>query len=152
MLLVVDSSVVAKWLFLEPLTHQALAVRSDWELSTIDLIAPALMLTEVGNVIWKKRRASLITEEEGTSAISNLLALEVPTVQASILLPRAYSLARLYDRTVYDALYLALAERAEARFITADLSLCNAVGLNLAFVQYLANYGSSGDELPTHQS
>ena len=79
MLLVVDSSVVAKWLFLESLTDKALAVRRDWELSLVDLIAPELMLVEVSNIIWKKQRSNLITEEEGTSAIANLLALEIPT-------------------------------------------------------------------------
>ncbi|NEQ63367.1 MAG: type II toxin-antitoxin system VapC family toxin, partial [Moorea sp. SIO4A1] len=50
MLLVIDSSVVAKWFFVEPLTKQALAVRKDWELSRVDLIAPELMLAEVGNI------------------------------------------------------------------------------------------------------
>ncbi len=33
MLMVIDSSVVAKWLFLETLNHQAMAVREDWESS-----------------------------------------------------------------------------------------------------------------------
>jgi len=142
MLLVVDSSVVAKWLFREPLTDQALAVRRDWELSRVDLIAPELMLVEVSNIIWKKQRANLITEEEGTSALTNLLALEILTVEQQTILPRAYTLARLFDRTVYDALYLALAEEIGARFITADLHLCNAVGLSLGFVQYLDTYDS----------
>lgn len=142
MLLVVDSSVVAKWLFVELLTEQALAVRRDWELSRVDLIAPELMLVEVSNIIWKKQRSNLITEEEGTSALTNLLALEIPTVKQQTFLPRAYSLARLFDRTVYDALYLTLAEEMGARFITADRRLCNAVGLSLGFVQYLDRYKS----------
>ena len=145
MLLVIDSSVVAKWLFLEPLTDQALAVRRDWELSKIDLIAPELMLVEVSNIIWKKQRSKLITEEEGTNVLTNLLALEIPTVEQQTLLPRAYSLAKLFDRTVYDALYVALAEAMGARFITADLRLCNAVGLSLGFVQYLDSYQNSAD-------
>lgn len=140
MLLVIDSSVVTKWLFLEALTTQALAVRKDWESSTVDLIAPALILSEVGNVIWKKRRTGLITGEEGATAIKNLLALEIPTVDSSTLLTRAYNLANLHDRTVYDSLYLALAEGMAARFVTADLRLCNALELRVGFIQYLASY------------
>ncbi|MGK7878197.1 MAG: type II toxin-antitoxin system VapC family toxin [Xenococcaceae cyanobacterium] len=140
MLLVIDSSVVAKWFFLEPLTEQALAVRRDWALSAVELIVPKLLLVEVSNIIWKKQRVGLITEEEGTSAIANLLALEIHTVDPQAILPRAYSLARLFDRTVYDALYLALAEQMGARFITADLRLYNAVGSSLEFVDYLAGY------------
>ncbi len=146
-LLVVDSSVVAKWLFLESLTDKALAVRRDWELSLVDLIAPELMLVEISNIIWKKQRSNLITEEEGTSAIANLLALEIPTpVDRETILPRAYSLATFFDRTVYDAIYLALAEKMGAKLITADLRLYNAVGLSLGFVQYLSNYQSLAEE------
>ena len=145
-MLVIDSSVVAKWLFLEPLTDQALAVRRDWELSRIDLIAPELMLVEVSNIIWKKQRTNLITEEEGTNVLTNLLALEIPTVEQQTLLPRAYSLATFFDRTVYNAIYLALAEKMGAKLITADLRLYNAVGLSLGFVQYLSNYQSLAEE------
>lgn len=124
MLLVIDSSVVAKWLFLEPLTDQALAVRRDWELSKIDLIAPELMLVEVSNIIWKKQRTNLITEEEGTNVLTNLLALEIPTVEQQTLLLRAYSLAKLFDRTVYDALYLALAEAMGALGLLQQICAC----------------------------
>ncbi|NEQ84035.1 MAG: type II toxin-antitoxin system VapC family toxin [Moorea sp. SIO2I5] len=140
MLLVIDSSVVAKWFFVEPLTKQALAVRNDWELSRVDLIAPELMLAEVGNIIWKRQRVGLITEPEGNSLIARLLALSVPTVETETILPRAYSLGAAFDRTVYDALYLALAEAMTAKFITADLRLYNAVSGNLPFIDYLGNY------------
>ena len=139
MLLVIDSSVIAKWFFLEPLTDRAMAVRQDWESSTVDLIAPDLMLVEVGNIAWKKQRAGLITQEEGTSAMFDLLALNIPTVEPQVILARAHSLANLFDRTVYDGLYLALAEERKARLVTADLRLCNAVR-GLGFVQYLGDY------------
>lgn len=145
-LLVIDSSVVAKWFFVEPLTEQALAVRRDWESSAVELIAPMLLLAEVGNIIWKKQRAGLINEEEGTNAIANLLALEICTVETQMILPRAYKLATLYDRTVYDALYLSLAEQRAARFVTADLRLYNAVGKRLGFIDYLASYSTTEDE------
>ena len=71
---------------------------------------------------------------------ADLLALEIPTVGVQTILPRAYSLAKLFARTVYDALYLALAQERGARFVTADLRLCNAVSSGLGFVQYLGSY------------
>jgi predicted nucleic acid-binding protein len=132
---------------LETLHEQAMAVRWDWESSTVDLIAPDLMLIEVSNIVWKKQRAGLITESEGTSAISDLLALEITTVEPKAILPRAYCLAQVFDRTVYDAIYLALAEEMEAKFITADLRLYNAVNLNLGFVQYLGSYSRCNQNL-----
>ncbi|UFP93138.1 type II toxin-antitoxin system VapC family toxin [Gloeobacter morelensis] len=140
MWLVVDSSTVVKWFFPEVLTGQALALRRAWESSNVELIAPTLLLTEVGNVVWKKQRNALVTYEEGAQIVSHLLALELPLVKVQNLLPRAYQLAGIFQRTVYDALYLALAEQMEAEFVTADLRLCNAVHPMLEFVRYLGNY------------
>ena len=40
MLIVIDSSVIIKWFFLESLTQEAIAIRQDWLTSKIDLIAP----------------------------------------------------------------------------------------------------------------
>ena len=139
-LLVIDSSVVAKWLFPEELHEQAMAVRRNWDSSTVELIAPDLMLIEVSNIIWKKQRLGLITAEEGFNAVTNLLALSIPVVEPQCILSNAYSLAKFYDRTVYDALYLALADLMQAQFITADLRLYNAVSSKLQFVQYLGSY------------
>ncbi|MBE9191933.1 type II toxin-antitoxin system VapC family toxin [Gloeocapsopsis crepidinum LEGE 06123] len=145
MLLVIDSSVLAKWLFPEPLQSQARALRQDWESSTVELIAPNLMFVEVGNIIWKKQRLGLITQEEATSSILDLLDLEIPTVESQVILAEAYSLAECFDRTVYDALYLALAQVNSANMITADLRLYNAVASKLDFVEYLGHYQGLAD-------
>lgn len=140
MLMVVDSSVVAKWFFPEKLQQQALNLRSDWISNVVDLIAPDLILAEVSNIIWKKQRSGLITETEAKSAITDLLALAIPRIETHIILPKAYDLAQLFGRTIYDSLYIALAIEMEAKFVTADLRLCNAVSTSLEFVQYLGTY------------
>ncbi|PIG92863.1 type II toxin-antitoxin system VapC family toxin [Gloeocapsopsis sp. IPPAS B-1203] len=145
MLLVIDSSVLAKWLFPEPLHSQARTVCQDWESSKVELIAPNLIFVEVGNIIWKKQRLGLITQEEATSSIFDLLDLEIPTVESQVILAEAYSLAERLDRTVYDALYLALAQVNSANMMTADLRLYNAVASKLDFVEYLANYQGLAD-------
>ena len=140
MLLVVDSNVVAKWFFPEELQQQALALYSDWISKTVDLVAPDLIVAEVSNITWKKQRLSLITPAEATSIIEDLLLLSIPIVESQTILRQAYSLASRFDRTVYDALYLALAASMPAILVTADLRLYNAVSSHLEFVQYLGNY------------
>ncbi len=140
MLLVVDSNVVAKWFFPEELQQQALALYSDWMSKTVDLVAPDLIFAEVSNITWKKQRLSLITPAEATSTIEDLLLLSIPIVESQTILRQAYSLASRFDRTVYDALYLALAAFLPARLVTADLRLYNAVSSQLEFVQYLGTY------------
>lgn len=140
MLLVVDSNVVAKWFFPEELQQQALALYSDWISKTVDLVAPDLIFAEVSNITWKKQRLSLITPAEATSTIEDLLLLSIPIVESQTILRQAYSLASRFERTVYDALYLALAASMPAILVTADLRLYNAVSSHLEFVQYLGNY------------
>ena len=140
MLLVVDSNVVAKWFFPEELQQQALALQSDWMAGTVDLVAPVLILTEVSNITWKKQRLSLITPAEAIGTIEDLLLLSISTVESQTVLRQVYSLASRFDRTVYDALYLALAAFMQAKLITADLRLYNAVSSQLEFVQFLGTY------------
>ncbi|MBD2309300.1 type II toxin-antitoxin system VapC family toxin [Chroococcidiopsis sp. FACHB-1243] len=140
MLLVVDRNVVAKWFFPEELQQQALALQSDWMAGTVDLVAPVLILTEVSNITWKKQRLSLITPAEAIGTIEDLLLLSISTVESQTVLRQVYSLASRFDRTVYDALYLALAAFMQAKLITADLRLYNAVSSQLEFVQYLGTY------------
>jgi len=140
MLLVVDSNVVAKWFFPEELQQQALALQSDWMAGIVDLVAPDLILTEVSSITWKKHRLNLITPAEAIATIEDLLLLSIPTVESQTVLRQAYSLASRFDRTVYDALYLALAAFMPAKLVTADLRLYNAVSSQLEFVQYLGAY------------
>jgi len=140
MLLVVDSNVVAKWFFPEELQQQAQALQSDWMAGIVDLVAPDLILTEVSNITWKKHRLNLITPAEAIATIEDLLLLSIPTVESQTVLRQAYSLASRFDRTVYDALYLALAAFMPAKLVTADLRLYNAVSSQLEFVQYLGAY------------
>ena len=140
MLLVVDRNVVAKWFFPEELQQQALALQSDWMAGTVDLVAPVLILTEVSNITWKKQRLSLITPAEAIGTIEDLLLLSISTVESQTVLRQAYSLASRFDRTIYDALYLALAAFMSAKLVTADLRLYNAVSSHLELVQFLGNY------------
>lgn len=140
MLVIIDSSVVAKWFFGENLSTQAIAVRQNWIGSKLDLLAPDLILTEISNIIWKKQRLGLISNLEARDTLIDLLALALPTVSSQSLLLTAYDLAEKCDRTVSDSLYLALSIQMQAELITADLRLYNAVSSKLSLVKYLGNY------------
>ena len=48
-------------------------------------------------------------------------------VSASALAPRAVAIARQLDHSVYDCLYLALAEAEQASLVTADIQLLGKV-------------------------
>lgn len=51
-------------------------------------------------------------------------------------------LARQFNRTAYDAAYLALALSTNDKFITGDLRLYNAVAVHLDWVLWIGDYSS----------
>jgi predicted nucleic acid-binding protein len=117
---VIDASVALKWfLSNEPDTNAALAVVRTGGV----LIAPDLIIAEVCNAAWKSARLGLMKQTQ-----VDAIALELPRffellVGGAILAPRAAAIAAQLDHPVYDALYLALAEREQAQLITADSRL-----------------------------
>jgi predicted nucleic acid-binding protein len=55
------------------------------------------------------------------------------------LLPRALEIAKQHRRSVYDCLYVALAEREQCQLVTADGKLVNALQGTFPFVVALAS-------------
>lgn len=122
----IDSCVVAKWLFTEPDTRKAdeliaEAMRGGSSLILLD-IAPA----EIANVIWKRRRRGDITDEEARAALQRLNSLPATFVRCTLLLAEALDIAIRYDRSAYDALFVALVKSRGCRGVTSDEPLYNA--------------------------
>lgn len=64
----------------------------------------------------------------------------LPVIHDTVpLLPRAQEIAKQHRRSVYDCLYVALAEREQCEFVTADGKLVNALQAAFPFVTHLAS-------------
>jgi predicted nucleic acid-binding protein len=124
---VVDSCVVTKWLLPEADSQQAQRLFTDVVGRDEGLLVLDLMFVEVANVIWKKRRQDAITLADANQFVSKLLALSVQIHRANALLPSAFEIAAKYDRSVYDALFVALAQELQLPGVTADEKLWQAV-------------------------
>ncbi len=121
---VVDASVAVKWYVPEEDHEQARAILADKR----PLLAPDLLLAEVGNILWKKvRRGELAGDDAEDIAERLLRETSVTLVSATVLLLRALSIARAHGITVYDALYVALAVQDGVVVVTADERLINAL-------------------------
>jgi predicted nucleic acid-binding protein len=122
--LVVDTSVAIKWYIPEPGSEHALALR----LAGNDLVAPDLLVAEFGNVLWKKvRRGELDSAEAAEIADAFVRACPVrlrPSLPYSAL---ALDFALRFERTVYDALFVAVAVADGGSYVTADERLVNAL-------------------------
>jgi predicted nucleic acid-binding protein len=120
--IVVDASVAVKWVLRE--AHGATARRV---LSTSQLLAPHLLWAEVGNTLWKRHRRRESSLEEVRRMLADVRELQVITFAHRPLLPAALDLAMSLGQTVYDCLYLALAEQRNSVVVTADRRFRDAV-------------------------
>jgi predicted nucleic acid-binding protein len=101
----------------------ALALESEVDAylaSATRILAPDLALAEVLNVRWKYLRAKLVAPD-----LETILAFfdRISLAGSRELAVDADRLSVELDRPVYDCLYVALAERENARFVTADRRL-----------------------------
>ncbi len=120
---VLDASVAARFLLHEELSEKAANVLEDFLRGEIDVLAPSLVIYEVGNALWKAVRFGFIDKAEAASALDTFLKLNVwRNLKESELLD-AISLAVEKDITYYDAAYIALAKSERAILLTADEGL-----------------------------
>ena len=120
---VVDASVGIKWFVPELLTAQALLFRQAGH----ELHVPSFFEIEITNVVWKKLRRGELLRNEADDIVRQLSALPLTRHDESPLLASALDLADKTARTVYDCLYLALAQHLGGVVMTADERLVNSL-------------------------
>ncbi len=119
---VVDASVAAEWFLPEQHTAEARSLL----VPAHDLIAPDLIHSEFTNILLKLVRRSELSIAQARIAISRMPTL-VRVTSVEPLMRSTLDLALRYDRSAYDASYVALALRSPCQLVTADRKLFNAL-------------------------
>ncbi len=131
---VVDASVAAKW-FLpakgETLTDEALHLLRRYVSGEIRFVVPDLFWAEVANILWKAIRQGRCTKALAETALASLEQNRLTTIPSLTLLKSAFDIATMFDRSVYDSLYVALAVLLNGHLVTADERLANALAISL---------------------
>jgi predicted nucleic acid-binding protein len=86
-------------------------------------IAPELLLAESANVLIKKRKTKELTAAEADKLLTEIIELPIRLFPHRPLIPRAFDLALDHSVSIYDTLYLALAQEHGAIVFTSDLKL-----------------------------
>jgi predicted nucleic acid-binding protein len=133
--MIVDANVVLRAFFPDEEQAQAQALIRDHVVGRVQLAAPTLLLYEVTNAVVQAVRRGRIADGEGEGILAAFegLGIEVEAVTWQQMLP----LARRFDRSAYDAAYLALAEARGEPLVTGDLRLYRAVRDHLDWVQWI---------------
>lgn len=137
--MIVDASVVLRGFFPdEQGKAQAQALIRGHALGQIELTAPTLLSYEVLNAALQAARRGRITGEQAQNILNAFDNLGIKMTMAP--LQRTLALAQQFNRSAYDAAYLALAEEAGLPFITGDLRLYNATHQHLDWVRWVGDY------------
>lgn len=114
---VFDASVAVRAFIRGPGYRQAEAV-----IDRYAMVAPALIVTEVANAIWKYHRRGDLDRATSLDVIRRFAVY--PELQPDLTLqPEALQIACEHEHPVYDCLYIALARREGLPLITADKRL-----------------------------
>jgi len=112
----------------------------EWLDGGSDLIGPTLLFFEVTNALHRYAVHGELLAEEVEEALEAALALEIRLHGGPDIHRRALRLARQLNLpATYDAHYLAVAERSQATFWTADARLVRAVRPSLPWVRLLGS-------------
>ncbi|MCB9452774.1 MAG: type II toxin-antitoxin system VapC family toxin [Anaerolineaceae bacterium] len=143
---VCDSGLMLATALPENMTPKARALLDAWSRTDIRLAAPKLYAYEIVAAIRKHVYRKSLTPEEGYQVRESLLSKTVELFMDDLLVKRGYDLATHFNRpTAYDSQYLAIAERLECDFWTADERLFNAVHSELSWVKWLGHFGEANN-------
>ncbi len=121
--LVIDASVLIKFYIPEILSDRAQRLLDSVGQGKVTLLAPDLVYSETGNILWKKHHLKELTRSEVEEITDAIVLLPLRVEPSKGLLPFAVEIGMVYGVTVYDALYVALSRIYETRMMTADRKL-----------------------------
>lgn len=113
--LVLDASVVIKWVYSEELSQIAQSLRGQFRFA-----APQLILAESANILWKKVVRREMSSDEAVLSAQLLARADIELVSLTNLTETATSLAIEIEHTAYDCFHLALCLDRNLRMVTAD--------------------------------
>lgn len=119
--LVVDSSVLVKWLNQqnEKNIEQAELLLKDVRYEKVVLAAPELVKYEIGNVLLVSKQLALSKAKETLEFFFSLPIIFVPETQA--LAQSSYRIGHELKITYYDAAFLSVAEYLDAPLVTDNI-------------------------------
>lgn len=141
--IIVDASVAMKWLVDEEWSDAAEALRTDVHNFGGTFASPPHFRGEVTNAVYQRVRRGLLSVDDALAAITRFSATEFIVFSAPDLYDVAFGLALRYRlATIYDALYVAVAQELQVPLWTDDRRLLNALGGDFPYVRWIGRYSA----------
>jgi predicted nucleic acid-binding protein len=137
---VVDASVASKWYLTdEEGTEAAAALLDAFGADRVTLFAPEQIRYEVPSAFLNALRRRRWTTTQARQAIEGFLALPTVTIGTPQLVLTGFDQTLRYGCSLYDGLYVALAEMTNTPLIHADAGLRNALADRFPLAIWLAD-------------
>ncbi len=136
---VLDTSVAIKQVVVEADSDKAIQLIEEFANAIHELIAPDLFPSECANVLMNLERKGTFLPGQAATHFQDIINNAPVNFPATPLIPRAIEIALQHRQTVYDCLYVALAEREGCELVTADDKLVNALQATMPFVIRLSS-------------
>lgn len=137
---VLDSSVILKWYLADEEHGQnALDLLFQYVSNELEILAPSLLEYEVVNGLFIAQKRGRIKEEKLLTAIEGFIDLEIKLKSIFHFYSKIMYYCKVFQRSVYDASYLAIADSEGIMMITSDPGLYNAVKKDLDWVKWLGD-------------
>jgi predicted nucleic acid-binding protein len=135
---VLDASVILKWyLFDETYGQKALGLLHKFIMKELSILSPSLLEYEVINGLVIAQKRGRIGEDKILTAIEGFFDLQIDLRDLSRFYERTLRYCTVYNQSLYDASYLALAETEGVPLITGDEHLYNVVNKDLKWVKWI---------------
>ena len=139
--IVIDTSVILKWYLAdEEYSQKALSILDKYVSNELDILAPSLLEYEVMNGLMIAKKRGRIQEKKIITATDGFISLEIKLINLSLYYPKVIHYSKIYNRSAYDASYLALADDEGISLVTADKALFNVVKKDLTWVEWLGDF------------
>jgi len=139
--IVIDASVALKWYLAdEEYSQKALGILDKYVSNEIDILAPSLLEYEVINGLIIAKKRGRIQDEKILAATEGFIDLELKLKNLSLYHPKLIHYCKVYNRSAYDASYLAIAYEESIPLVTADKELYNVVKKDLKWVNWLGDF------------
>lgn len=137
----IDASVLGRWLFSDAdVRNKVEALLAGYQAGEVDLCAPDLVISEVGNLLTAAQRNGYVDSAEALEALEHIDALGLRLIPAWERAPEALLTATTLGLSFYDALYVAVAEAEACTLLTADLRLARRIEGTKPFVTSLDDF------------
>jgi len=140
MKMVVDSSVMVKWVLAEPDSDKALVIRDEFRKSVHELLSPAIYTIEASHALTRAERQLRIPAGQARALLLDILTTPPLRFPFEPLLFQPIDISSKMRIGVYDCIYVALALQEQCDLVTADTTMVRTLQPTLPFIRGLSSF------------